>query len=176
MKLIRLTNTTDNYFQKAWKLYEEAFPIEERRVLEHQSYVLKNNNYHFDIIIDNNQFIGFLLWWDFGIYKYIEHFTTVAEQRNKGLGKTILNEFIARNDEPIILEVELPKSHINKRRITFYERLGFKLNLQYYEMPPLRDSQTPLHLLLMSYPNKMSEKDVDVFIKKFHTTILRKGL
>ena len=61
MKLTRLKNISDNYFHKAWNLYEDAFPAEERRLLDAQSYVLQNDSYHFDILIDKNQFMGFIL-------------------------------------------------------------------------------------------------------------------
>ncbi|WP_298502389.1 GNAT family N-acetyltransferase [uncultured Maribacter sp.] len=174
MKLIRLKNISDKYFQKAWKLYENAFPMEERRLLNDQSYILQNDSYHFDVLIDKDQFIGFILWWDFDTYRYIDHFATVLEQRNKGIGKLILNKFINRDAKSIILEVELPTSKINDRRIQFYERVGFKLNKHHYEIPPIKEDQSPLQLLLMSYPNFISEKDVDLFVQKYHPIIFNK--
>lgn len=171
MQLIRLKHSTNDYFLKAWKLYEEAFPSEERRLLKDQTYVLQNDKYHFDILIDNEQFIGFILWWDFETYRYVDHFAISKEQRNKGLGRLILNKFISRSNTPIILEVELPTSDINKRRIAFYERIGFKLNQHYYEIPPLTKKQVPLQLFLMSYPNLISKKDANLFVKKYHPII-----
>jgi len=74
MEQISLKNTSDSYFHKAWELYEDAFPLEERRLLDAQSCVMKKPNYHFDITIDKKQLIGFLLWWEFETYKYIDHF------------------------------------------------------------------------------------------------------
>ncbi len=171
MKLTRLKNISDNYFQKAWGLYEEAFPSSERRLLNNQAYILQNKNYHFDILIDKTQFIGFVLWWDFETFRYIDHFATSVEQRNKGVGKLILNTFIDNSDKPILLEVEMPKSSINERRINFYERVGFKLNQHYYEIPPLKEGQSPLQLLLMSYPKIISKKDVDMFVQNYHPII-----
>ena len=173
MKLIRLKNISDHYFHKAWELYNDAFPFEERRLLDHQSYTLQNDHYHFDIVIDENQFMGFILWWDFDTHRFVDHFATAIEQRNKGVGKIILKEFIDYEDKPVILEVELPVSNVNKRRIKFYERLGFKLNQHHYEMPPLREDQSPLLLLLMSYPSIISEKDVDLFVEKYHHIIIK---
>ena len=171
---MRLKNSSDAGFLKAWKLYEAAFPFEERRLLEHQSYILQNDKYHFDIVMDENQFMGFIFWWDFDTYRFVDHFATAIAQRNKGVGKLLLKEFIDSNDKPVILEVELPVSDINKRRINFYERLGFKLNDHYYEMPPLREDQSPVHLLLMSYPNCISKKEVELFVKKYHSIITKK--
>ena len=75
------------------------------------------------------------------------------------------------NDKSILLEVELPNSTINQRRIKFYERIGFKFNQQYYEIPPLKEGQTSLQLLLMSYPTLLSTKDVEQFVKICHPIV-----
>lgn len=168
MKLTRLKQISDNYFQEAWKLYEDSFPFEERRLLDNQSYILQNDSYHFDVLIDKGLLIGFILWWDFDTHRYIDHFATVVEQRNKGIGRLILSKFIDIDDKSVILEVELPTSNINERRIRFYERVGFNLNQHYYEIPPIKKDQPPLQLLLMSYPNIISEKDVNLFVEKYH--------
>jgi len=171
MKLIRLKNISDNYFKKAWELYEDSFPSEERRLLIDQSRIFQDDNYHFDILVDNTHFIGFILWWDFETHRYIEHFATSVEQRNKGIGKLILSKFIDGNDKQILLEVELPISSISERRIKFYERVGFKLNQHYYEIPSPKEGQSPLQLLLMSYPKIISKKEVEMFVEKYHPII-----
>ncbi len=174
MNLIRLKSISDNYFQEAWKLHEAAFPFEERRSLDNQIEVLQHESYHFDILIDNDQFIGFILWWDFETHRYIDHFATAVEQRNKGIGKLMLNQFIDSDNKPIILEVELPTSNINKRRISFYERVGFKLNDHHYEIPPTKEDELPLQLLVMSYPNTISKEEVNLFVEKYHPIIFKK--
>ncbi len=174
MRQIRLKHISDTYFYNAWRLYEDAFPIEERRLLDDQECIFKKDNYHFDVLIDKNQFIGFILWWDFDTCKYIEHFATSIEYRNRGLGKLILTKFIAGNDTDILLEVELPVSSMNKRRIQFYERIGFKLNQHYYEIPPVIKDASPLQLLLMSYPDFVSSKVVSHFIENYHPVIFKK--
>ncbi|UMB61150.1 GNAT family N-acetyltransferase [Lutibacter sp. A80] len=174
MKTIRLKNISDYYFDKAWELYEDAFPIEEKKTLDEQIVDLQNDDYHFDVIIEKDQFVGFNLWWNFEAYNYIEYFATSAQHRNKGIGKLVLEKFIDTNNKQIILEVELPISNINERRINFYKRIGFKLNEHYYEIPSLRKSKSPLQLLLMSYPGFISKKDVDFFIHKYHPIIYNK--
>lgn len=171
MKHLRLHHISDDYFQTAWALYLDAFPEEERRLLEAQEVVMRQKEYHFDVVIDNKKLIGFLLWWDFKSYRYIEHFATVPAQRNKGFGRLILERFMISDNKPMLLEVELPTSTINQRRINFYERQGFILNQHYYEVPPVKNGQAPLQLLLMSYPNKLSLKDVAEFVKIVHPII-----
>jgi ribosomal protein S18 acetylase RimI-like enzyme len=173
MNQIRLKNISDNYFHQAWELYEDAFPLEERRILDAQAHVMKKSNYHFDIMIDENKLIGFLLWWDFETLRYIDHFATSTEQRNKGFGKLILENFINSNDKPVLLEVELPNTTINQRRIKFYQRIGFKLNQHYYEVPPSIEGQKLLKLLLMSYPTLLTAKDVEQFTNICHPVIFK---
>ncbi|WP_024771364.1 GNAT family N-acetyltransferase [Aquimarina macrocephali] len=173
MNQIRLKNISDNYFHQAWELYENAFPVEERRILDAQTHVMKKSNYHFDIVVDENKLIGFLLWWDFETLRYIDHFATSTEQRNKGFGKLILENFMNNNDKPILLEVELPNTTINQRRIKFYQRIGFKLNQHYYEVPPSTEGQKPLQLLLMSYPTLLTAKDVEQFTDICHPSIFK---
>ena len=79
-----------------------------------------------------------------------------------------MQDFINRNAKPIILEVELPSSHIEQRRIQFYKRLDFQLNHQNYEIPPSEKDQSPLQLLLMSYTHPLTHKDVAVFVEKLY--------
>ncbi|MDC9723555.1 MAG: GNAT family N-acetyltransferase [Urechidicola sp.] len=171
MKQIRLKNSADTYFDKAWELYEEAFPLNERRLYDAQVVLMSDTKYHFDILIEDNQLIGFLLWWDLETFRYIDHFATSKQLRNKGFGKLILEQFINNNSKPILLEVELPDSEINQRRIKFYKRIGFKLNQHHYELPDFEGSQSPLELKLMTYPNLISKKDVDQFVKNCHPII-----
>jgi len=173
MEQIRLKNISDNFFQEAWVLYENSFPLEERRLLDSQAKIFKNDDYNFDIVIEDEQFIGFVLWWEFDNLRYIEHFATTEHLRNKGYGKLILDTFIKRNHIPIILEVELPNSKICQRRIKFYERIGFRLNTHYYEIPPQHKGFSPLELLIMSFPSSISEKDVKNFIEQCHPIIFK---
>ena len=173
MNKIRLKNISDKHFDKAWKLYEDAFPMEERRLLNEQINVMKKSNYHFDIIFDKNKLIGILLWWNFETLRYIEYFATSTEQRNKGFGKQIIENFMDNDDKSSLLEVELPYSMINQRRIGFYERVGFKLNQHYYEIPPFKEGNKPLPLLLMSYPASLTATDVEQFTKIYHPIIFK---
>lgn len=169
MKLVRLNSISDPFFQKAWELYEDAFPMEERKLLEQQKLMLQNKDYHFDVLIDANKFVGFILWWNFENVRYIDHFAIAVQERNKGIGGLILNEFIGINDKPILLEVELPTSTINQKRIEFYKRLGFKLNQHPYKVPVA--NQQPLELLLMTYPEQITLTEVETFVNVCHPII-----
>lgn len=173
MNQIRIETILDNYFTEAWELYENSFPLEERRAIDSQAKIFKNLNYNFDIIIEEEKFIGFLLWWEFDDLRYIEYFATSENIRNEGFGKLIIETFIKRSQKPILLEVALPNSNLKKRRINFYERLGFHLNSHFYEIPPMHEGFATLELLIMSFPYPIQEKDVSNFIEQYHPIIFK---
>ena len=174
MKIIRLQNTSNPYFYQAWEIYLEAFPVHERKTLEAQTLLMNNPLYHYDILIVDDEVIGFILWWNLESLRFIDHFATIKKHRNKGYGKLILENFSSTSDKPVLLEVELPESNINKRRIKFYERIGFKLNLHHYELPVFNEKQPPLQLLLMTYPEYISENEAKQFVKLCHPIIYKK--
>ena len=173
MDYIRIENNLDKYFTEAWGLYETSFPLEERRPIDSQINVFKNLNYHFDVIIEDGKFIGFLLWWDFDKLRFIEYFATVESIRNKGFGKLIIETFLKRSQKPIILEVELPDSNIRERRIEFYKRLGFHLNPHFYEIQPIHEGLSALEFLIMSFPYSISKDDVRNFVEQCHPIIFK---
>ncbi|PWJ39179.1 GNAT family N-acetyltransferase [Sediminitomix flava] len=169
MKRLRLFTTEHDHFQKAWQLYEDAFPIDEKRELGLQKEIIKNPKYHFDVIFDEDDFVGFLLWWEFESFRYIEHLATLSVHRGKGYGKQIVKQFISESEDVIILEVDLPKDEVSKRRINFYERIDFKLNQYPYKQLPLRKGGEYVDMLLMSSPQILSKQDVDRFKEQFKT-------
>ena len=173
MKQIRLKSTNNKYFTDAWEIYLEAFPKEERKTLDAQTQLMNNPLYHYDIIIIDDELIGFVLWWNLDSVRFIDHFATAAKHRNKGLGKMILEKFTKGIVKPVLLEVELPYSDINKRRIHFYERIGFILNKHHYQLPVFVEGEPPLQLLLMTYPDGISEEETKKFMEESHPIVYK---
>ena len=173
MEHIRLTDSSHHLFQEAWELYEQSFPLEERRPLPWQHDIMPHANYHFELILQEDVLTGILLWWSFEEVRYIEHFATVPALRGRGYGKRILEAFIKRETRPILLEVEPPHEEVQQRRIRFYQQNGFVLNHHFYQQPPYHHGQPPLTLLLMSYPTIVSAETVAHFVAKRHPLIYR---
>jgi len=167
MKRILVNSIENDLFHSAWELYLSAFPRNERRELEVQEKIFSNKDYFFEVIVIDEQFIGFLAWWEFEDLRYIEHFATLDQYRGKGYGRKILKQFISENTKQTILEVELPNSEIDKRRIGFYERLNFKLNLYKYEQMPYRINGEKVELLIMSCPKTIDEVTLRQFESEF---------
>ena len=173
MNTVRLTNTSNPYFSQAWEIYLEAFPKNERKTLDAQTKLMSNPLYHYDIIIVDDKLIGFILWWNLDSVRFIDHFATAKSQRNKGYGRLIIENFSHIDVKPVLLEVELPDSNINKRRIKFYERIGFKVNQHHYQLPVYNKSVPPLQLYVMTYPNAISKKEVEEFVKICHPIVYK---
>lgn len=171
MEKFRITDINHPDFARAWELYKQTFPVEERRLIGDQSLIMSLPNYHFEIIFQDSCFLGILFWWEFVDLRYIEHFATLPICRGKGYGKEILEEFKNRDTRPLVLEVELPDEAIKQRRIQFYKRIGFHLTDHFYQQPPYREGDLPVQFLLMSYPVSISAEDVYHFIKDYHPII-----
>ena len=70
MKFIRLLSKDDKMFSEAMKLYGKSFPSHEQREIESQKEILKDEEYHFDLIYDNDSFVGIVLYWETSNYIY----------------------------------------------------------------------------------------------------------
>ena len=91
------------------ELLVESFPPEEYRELEHlREYTDRIGNFHNNIIFDDDLPIGFITYWDFDEFYYVEHFATNPALRNGGYGKRTLEHLCEFVKRPIVLEVERP--------------------------------------------------------------------
>ncbi len=154
----KVASQKSSYFQDIWSEYESTFPPDERRDLDAQLALFQSRHYSLFAILENNVRIGFLSAWKFDGFDFIEHFALREEKRGQGLGTKVIESYL-KEAKKVILEVEKPETETQKRRIQFYEKLGFKLNPHDYVQPPYSKDKKPLHLFLMSFPEKLSETD-----------------
>lgn len=127
--------------------------------------------YYFNILLLEEGFLGIILWWQFEHLRYVEHFVIKEEYRSQGFGKMVLEQFQKENKDPILLEVEKPTNQTQKRRVLFYQNLGFHRNPYPYFQPPYSKRGKPVPLDLMSWPNNMNEAVFMYFITYCHSTI-----
>ncbi|HUH46122.1 MAG TPA: GNAT family N-acetyltransferase [Arenibacter sp.] len=171
MERIALSDTDHIYFSKAWELYEASFPKEERRTITGQNRIFGLEPYHFEVIVMGDAMVGLLLWWGFKEFVFIEHFATMPNVRGKGYGGKILGEFLEAQNRRVVLEVEPPEDDLKKRRIAFYQKLGFVFNPHFYKQPPMQKGCGPLQLYLMSWPTEITKESVDLFQGNYHPLI-----
>ncbi|MDE7410753.1 MAG: GNAT family N-acetyltransferase [Paramuribaculum sp.] len=144
-------------------LYEDAFPIEERRpwndICDRIS--IRKGNYNIWAIIYCGKFAGFISWWNLPLAVYIEHFAVCPGMRGRGIGALAIKEFFRLQGRTMILEVEpSASSQLAERRIGFYNRCGFVSHPEFdYVQPPYSAELSSVKLMLMTIGADISLAD-----------------
>ncbi|GHU86094.1 N-acetyltransferase [Bacteroidia bacterium] len=139
-------------------LYETAFPLDERRDFEVlQKLFSEENDMHIQIEHLNNDLLGFIIYWTFEQFIYVEHFAISEIFRGSGHGTKMFNVFLKKAQFPVVLEVELPKNNVTEKRIQFYERLGMiQLHIPYTQ-PPYSVDKNMIEMRIMSSDDLVNE-------------------
>ncbi|MDE6400976.1 MAG: GNAT family N-acetyltransferase [Muribaculaceae bacterium] len=141
------------------QLYNEAFPPEERREYKDETHLanfikMKGGKFHAFSVKDGDLFLGFLSYWTFEGYTYVEHFAIIPQQRGKNLGSEMLHHLFKEVSPDVLLEVEKPDDDISRKRIRFYQKNGFKIREEFdYVQPPYSPDKKPVPMLLMTHGN-----------------------
>jgi len=162
--LQQITSTSDKYFEPLIKLYEEAFPPNERRDVDKiNELVFSSNELSINAIIDDETLCGMMIYWKFADFYYLEHFAIFPEMRNRKLGERTLDlmKGIAKG-ETIILEAEPADNELATRRIEFYKRNGFSILRENYIQPPYSPDKEKISLWIMGF--NTDGKDIDNII------------
>ena len=104
--------------------------------------------------MEDGKFVGFMSYWNFDGYTYIEHFAVSPELRGRNIGRAMMEYVFKAVNNNVLIEVELPETEMARRRIGFYKRLGFcpHHDIEYIQ-PPYSDGLSPLPLMLMTHGN-----------------------
>lgn len=162
IKRVKIDTAQHDFFQPCWELCLSAFPENERRALDYQEEALSKSEYNFEAILDDEELIGVIGWWSLPMCDYVEHLATFQSVRNRGYGAILLQDYIDGTEKPILLEVEPAIGEIERRRIGFYERMGFCLNGHNYAQPSYSGGEE-LELKVMSYPRSITKDELSEF-------------
>lgn len=134
------------------KLYESAFPKCERRETSEfwKNIATLPNLECFEVKYCDN-FAGFLTMWNLDAFFYIEYFAISGRLRGQQIGRRALQKVLTDCKKSVILEVEPFHDVASRRRIAFYESVGFVLDDNMYMQPLYRCDETPVQLRLMEY-------------------------
>lgn len=166
-------NNTKTQFNQVWDIYEEAFPENERRSLDQQKKIFNNTRYELRPLYDRHRIVGFIATWDFDDFIFIEHYAIYNKYRGQGYGKSFLKGFIEQVHKSIVLEVETPDTDIAKRRIGFYQSLGFYCNPFDYVQPSYEEGKESVPLLLMTYPDAIDKETFDRIRDRLYKEVYR---
>ncbi|MGN7820201.1 GNAT family N-acetyltransferase [Chitinophaga sp. 22536] len=142
------------------ELYEEAFPYEERRDWPVVLSLLGSGKLKILQLEKDGEFAGFVCYWPLPDYTFVEYLAIHAAARGGGIGTHIMEELEKRFGN-LVLEVEPPLTEQAKRRVVFYERLGYLAFEQPYYQPPYHEGYPLLELRLMQ---KGSTHDGETFL------------
>lgn len=159
------------------KLYIESFPPEERRPII-EMYRLIQNKGKFNVLLlsDNeNLNVGFIIYWQFTSFVFLEHFAIKSLYRNAGYGKKAIQRFLEYISQPLVGEIELPQSsELAMRRSIFYERLHFKLwDDIIYEQPPYDPQYEPIPMNLITYGDIDLKMQLDEIKNQLQTYVYK---
>jgi len=149
-------------FKAVWKIYLSSFPPEERRSLAKQRKIFDDTRYSLIAAYNKGQLVGLISSWDFDDFVFVEHLAVKARLRCRGHGTEMLKRHIEKSGRPTVLEIERPDTKIAKRRIHFYDRIGFKVNEYDYSHPPYGKGKKGASLHLMSYPGQLTDAEYDM--------------
>lgn len=132
------------------ELLVSSFPVDEYRDLEAlRQHVSDTEEFHLLLAADGGEPVGFVSYWDFGACCYVEHLAVHPRLRNRHYGRHIV-QHLQQSARALVLEVELPTDELTRRRIGFYQRLGFEVCRLPYVQPAYRvgGATIAMHLML----------------------------
>lgn len=164
MELMRIMPSENKLWEQVWRLYVDSFPEWERRRISSHSRASEDNDFHTFISVDNGNLQGLIFYWEYDSAIYVEHLAVNPLMRGKSIGSQILKELIEENPGcTVILEIDPPVDDISKRRLSFYERIGFVANDFDYVHPSYSSNRKPHELTILSYPNALSVEEFERF-------------
>jgi ribosomal protein S18 acetylase RimI-like enzyme len=172
LNLYRIIDVRDPLFVNLYNLYSLAFPASERRTWADLEYELTyQKNFFANVIIKDETFVGFLNFWKFDRFCYIEHLAVLPASRGKNIG-TIAVELLTKSIKlPFVLEVEMPSTPDAIRRINFYERLGFSVVNHPYAQPPYDRDGFLLPMMLMCNDKHFAENHFETIKAIIYTQV-----
>ena len=121
MEFLKIKPLDTIRWNEVWKLYEESFPLAERRKMEDHIRASENRQFFPLSAWDEDRLIGIIFYWEWDTYRYIEYLAVNPEIRSQGFGSQILRS-ICDSGHTIILEIDPLVNDLSVRRLQFYER------------------------------------------------------
>lgn len=160
-------------FDLFYNLLKRSFPVAEFRSRSKERQLLNQANFtvltRYDL--SGKKIDGFIAEWSFNDFLFLEHFAVDPNLRGRGIGSALLSNYLEQAKKPVLIEVESPTTDLAVRRIHFYERLGFSLSSFGYVQPDLGQTGDHIDLLMMQYPNFLTEQDFKKRKKEIFQTV-----
>lgn len=176
MKVCHLTGPEDTGYTAFDAIYSVSFPVFEQRTKGQQQLAFASSQYHLDGYWDEDELIGFIAYWAFDRYIYVEHFAIKPGIRGCGYGGQILVDVKQRIGKRILLEIDPVTDEVSAARLHFYELHGFALNLYAHTHPAYRQDYEAHPLVILTTEGTISEDeylqfrhDLNEIVMNIHT-------
>ncbi len=163
MHSIEVTDTDHIYYPIVRALYETSFPVFEKRSHSQQDLAFNSAAYHLYVYMEQDNFIGFVSYWEFDSYIYIEHYAINQQLRGQGYGSIILQAFMSSHSKRIILEIDPLLDDISKARLGFYQKNNFSENSYAHIHPPYISGELGHALIILSTQGTLTQAECDRF-------------
>ncbi len=143
----------DEKFTRLFSIMERAFPPEEHGTAAQHRAEFSRREFHCLCYEPEGAPAGFMSYYRFAEENvvFLEHFAVDQELRGNGVGSRLMRYFKEIvSPALIVLEVEPPEGEAERRRIGFYQRMGFVMNQGEYFQPDFNGTDFRLPLKLMS--------------------------
>lgn len=172
MEYLRIEPTDTASGNSVWKLYEESFPVAERRKRDDHLRACGDDRFFPLSAWEGGELIGLMFFWEWDSYRYLEHLAVPPRLRGQGYGSEILR-YLRDSDHTIILEIDPLVNELSVRRLQFYERAGFALTPYRFVHLPYRLEAEPQELLILSYPDMITKKQHHDFLRFVNEEVIR---
>lgn len=172
--LKRIMIAVDPYIVAIQSTYISSFPEIERRDFSLFCELLRNEpDFSLFAILKEDRYVGFVTCWDFTDFIYVEHFAIDESQRGGGIGSVAMKECLSLFKRKVVLEVEEVVDELTRRRVRFYEDLGFVLHRQSYQQPPYRPGTSWLDMKLMSYGEFDMDRQFELVKERLYRNVYK---
>lgn len=172
MEFLRIDPEEQERWNSVWNLYEESFPVAERRKMEDHLLACTDERFFPLSAWDGGRLAGLLFFWEWEGYRYLEHLAVTPEQRGQGYGSEMLR-YLRDSEQTIILEIDPLVNELSVRRLQFYERAGFTLTPYRFVHLPYRLEAQPQELLILSYPRMITKEAHIDFLQFVNEEVIR---
>jgi ribosomal protein S18 acetylase RimI-like enzyme len=172
MEFLKIDKLDIPRWNKVWKLYEDSFPVAERRKEEDQLRAFSDEQFFPLSAWEGGELVGLLFYWEWDSYRYLEHLAINPELRGQSYGSQLLR-YLRDSEHTIILEIDPLTNELSVRRLQFYERAGFTLTPYRFVHLPYRLNVEPIELLIVSYPRMITRAQHEGFLRFLSEVVIK---
>ena len=172
MDLLEITRKQDPLYPAFEQVYATSFPLFEQRTEQQQEQAFQSPNYHLEVYLKDNLFIGFISYWDFSTYEYIEHFAIHENFRGQGYGSLLQEDFNKRLNKIILLEIDPIMDEVSANRLKFYKKCGFFENSYDHLHPPNRNTYQGHALIILTTERPITEDEYIQFCSDLRNIVM----